>query len=260
MGVRPRTRRRCPSWRAAARWRERDHRHGLPGYRVVAIGDVHGRLLVRARPPLGVVAAVVDEGFVEAAEARAGVGDDVLEVQRLSTSTMKSEPGSVTVALVSSSVDRSRRPDAGPPARGARRWGHGVLARRRPTGGAAGPSTPRHLPLQPLSRTLACSLSSSTVGHGLLPLDNSDATECMPFPPRQLDRSAAGCVNSYSFCPERRGARQERLQTSPGVAASRRPLTRVSTPSTGPRSRSGVRARMRPARRSRPSPDQSRRR
>ena len=67
-----------------ARWRERDHRHRLAGHRVVAVGDVHRRLFVRARQPLGrFVAAVVDEGFVETAEARARVGDDVLEVQRL---------------------------------------------------------------------------------------------------------------------------------------------------------------------------------
>ena len=67
-----------------ARRRKRDDRHRLAGHRVVAIGDVHRRLLVAARQPLRrLVAAVVDERLVKPSEARRGIGGDVLEVECL---------------------------------------------------------------------------------------------------------------------------------------------------------------------------------
>ena len=67
-----------------ARRRERDDRHRLARHREVAVRDVDGRLLVRAREPLGRrVAAVIDERLVQAAEARRGIRDDVLELERL---------------------------------------------------------------------------------------------------------------------------------------------------------------------------------
>ncbi len=60
-----------------------DH-HRLAGGLRVAVRDRHRRLLVQARQELGLaIAAVVDDGFVQAAKARAGIGRDVLEIERL---------------------------------------------------------------------------------------------------------------------------------------------------------------------------------
>ena len=59
-------------------------RHRLALGLEVAVGHRHRRLFVQAGDELGrCVAAVVDDRLVDAAEARAGIGGDELEVQRL---------------------------------------------------------------------------------------------------------------------------------------------------------------------------------
>ncbi len=73
-----------------------DHRaHGLARRLGVAMRHRHGRFLVHAREQLGLVAAVVDQGLVDAAEAGARIGGDVLEVERLDDVDHEVGPGTL---------------------------------------------------------------------------------------------------------------------------------------------------------------------
>jgi hypothetical protein len=57
---------------------------GLPFDFGVAVGDADGGLFVAAGDQLGrFVAAVIDDGFVQATECRAGIGGDVFEPEGL---------------------------------------------------------------------------------------------------------------------------------------------------------------------------------
>jgi len=74
-----------------------DHRaHGLACGLGVAVCHRHRRLLVHAGEELGfAVAAVVDQRFVQAPEARARIRRDVLEVERLDDVDHEVGPGTL---------------------------------------------------------------------------------------------------------------------------------------------------------------------
>jgi len=72
----------------------------LAGDLGIAMGHRHRSFFMHAGDELGLgVHAVIDDRFLHAAECRTGTGCDIVDVERLRQSTMKSEP---TLLLVTS--------------------------------------------------------------------------------------------------------------------------------------------------------------
>ena len=100
----------------------------------VAVRHGDRRFFVAAGEQLGVlVAAVVDEGFVQAAEAGAGIGGDVFEAERLDD--VDHEVGAGAVGGVDVGARRRRAGFGGDLAGGGQRRGGAFLSDLRLGGG-----------------------------------------------------------------------------------------------------------------------------
>ena len=83
------------------------HHHRLAFYLCVAVGHGNGRLFMTALQQLRtLVAPIIDQRFVKTAEARTGIGSDVLETQRLDHVDHEIRPGAIGRIDVDSRIRR----------------------------------------------------------------------------------------------------------------------------------------------------------